>query len=347
MRDISQKDLFERLQATQNALANLRTIGSHRRLSWEYDLHSVGPEFIRDITIIKASKAYRRLGAKNQVASASFLPHIRNRLTHVCEVEGHTMRMCAHLGLNHDLGLAIACGHDIGHVPFGHQGEHYLQTKIGNDFTHELMGVIVAQHIERGGCGLNLTHATLDGMYRHSGQNVSETMTQEAWVNRYADKIGYIFADYNDFGRMRWPCSKELVELMDWFGFNQRDRSLRTMMALYEESASEGRVSFEKTEPAKSFDWLRKLMYKEYSRVVEQDVSSRLDPIYRILESSGQIPAWLGISLLTDEEVCRINAEGRMMNWKTLMDTGLGEILTRTKPEVLFSIKPFELDLNW
>ncbi len=347
MKDISEKDLYSRLLATHNALSHLKTETSHRRHNFENDFRSVGDPFIHDLSAILCSKSYRRMSGKNQVASAPFLPHVRNRMTHVSEVVAHSIRTASHLGLNTNLVQAISAGHDIGHVPFGHQGEHYLQTRIGKGFCHELMGVIVAQHIERGGVGLNLTHATLDGMYRHSGKNTSESMTPEAWVNRYADKIAYLFADYNDFIRMQWHCAPELVETMEWFGHNQRSRTIRTMLALCEESAESGRVIFENSEPAQKFNHLRSLMYREYERVVEQDVSARLDPIYEILERSGAIPAWLGIALLTDEEVCRLNSEHRMMNWKSLMDTGLGEILRKTTPEKLFSIDPMNLDLDW
>ncbi len=347
MKDITDKELFDRFVATQKALVRLRTGSSYRRHVWEHDLHALGDPFVRDASVLKSSKSWRRMGGKNQVASASFLPHIRNRMTHVGEVVACGIRIADHLGLNAHLTHAIAEGHDIGHVPFGHQGEHYLQTKIGKGFCHERMGVILAQHIERLGNGLNLTHAVLDGMFRHSGKNAVDTMTPEAWVVRYADKIAYIFADYNDFWRMNWKCAPELNDLMSWFGHNQRSRCMRTIMALCEESADAGKVVFEKSEAAIAFNNLRTLMYHEYERVVEQDVSSKLDPIYIILERSDQVPAWLGLSLLTDEEVYRINSEQRIIDWRTLMNTGMGEIVMRMERERLFAINPMNLDLSW
>lgn len=347
MKDISEPELFNRFLATQGALSHLKTVTSHRRHVWEKDFHAMDDPFIRDASVILCSKAGRRMGAKNQVSSASFLPHVRNRMTHVNEVIAHSIRIANHLGLNVHLTNSISAGHDIGHVPFGHQGENYLQGKIGKEFCHERMGVIISQHIERDGHGLNLTHATLDGMYRHSGKNAIVDMTQEAWVVRYADKIAYIFSDYNDFSRMKWKCASELNDLIAWFGHNQRSRVFRTMMALCEESAQKGRVTFEESEAAIAFNQLRSLMYSEYEKVVEQDVSSKLDPIYDLLEKSGQVPAWLGVSLLTDEEVCRINYSTRMLDWRVLMDTGMGEIIQKFDKEKLFAIDPMNLDLDW
>jgi dGTPase len=285
------------------------------------------------------------MSGKNQVASSPLTPYIRDRSTHVAEVMAHSGRIAEHLGLNAHLSLAIAAGHDIGHVPLGHQGEHYLVGRMGKPFSHEVMGVVVAQHIERRGEGLNLTHETLDGMYRHSGSNASPTMTPEAWVVRYSDKIAYLFADFNDFRRLRWKCSTELVEAMDWFGRNQRDRTFRTMVALCEESTATGKVSFDSSEPAKKFDALRKLMYREYARVAEQNAARILDPIYDFLERSSLVPPHIGIALLTDSEVRHLVGSTGMLNSKSIMDTGLGEII-ETYPG-LASVDVLSLDLDW
>jgi dGTP triphosphohydrolase len=284
---------------------------------------------------------------KNQVASLPDTPHIRDRMTHVLEVMAISGRMADHLGLNVFLAQAIAAGHDIGHVPFGHQGEAYLAERLQKKFTHEVMGVVIAQHLERRGIGLNCTFDTLDGMMRHSGKNVSETMTPEAWIVRFADKIAYLFADYNDFERLCWRCSKELDELMRWFGPNQRSRTTRVWAELYRESVSKGRVSFSESETAKNFEKLRTLMYAEYVRVVEQNVARILDPVYDFLDRSKLIPPWLGIALLTDREVCDLTERPHMLNSREIMRTGLGEIIETTDRDLLFNIDPTNPDLNW
>lgn len=347
MKTIPEAELHERLIAVQGKLSHLKTQTSHRRLTWQYDFHAVGDPFVRDFSVIQSSKAWRRMSGKNQVASSPFVPHIRNRATHSSEVIAHSVRIADYLGLNSNLAQAIAAGHDIGHVPLGHHGEYYLRKKMGKSFTHEMMGVIVAQHIERCGEGLNLTHATLDGMYRHSGKNATPTMTPEAWVVRYADKIAYLFADYNDFKRMKWCCPSELDQAMNWFGNSQRHRTFYTILALCEESSQTGKVTFEQSEEAVHFAELRALMYKEYVRVVEQDVSRFLDPIWTMLERSNRIPPWLGIALLTDEEVFRFVGDGRLVSWRGIMDTGMGEIVGSLTTDHMFKIDPLNLDLDW
>jgi len=349
MKNITDKELMARYCATAGALSHLRQEDtSVRRSTYEFDFQSLDNPFIRDASVLLSSKANRRMGRKNQVASSQDFTHIRDRSTHVDEVTAHSIRIADHFGLNVHLGHAIAKGHDIGHVPFGHQGEHYIQQRLGKQFTHEVMGIIVAQHIERKGTGLNLTWHTLDGMWRHSGNNASPLMTQEAWVVRYADKIAYLFADYNDFSRLGWKCAPELVSLMDWFGQNQRGRTFRTMMALCEESAQKGQISFEDSETAQKFSLVRKMMYHEYGRIVEQDVSRYLDPIWDFLEKSACIPAWLGIALMTDVEVLRLNEKrSKLLSFHDINDTGMGEIIRLIPREKLFSIDPCDLDLEW
>ncbi len=344
--------LMQRYLASTGALAHLKTESksgpdnpARRRYQYDVDFQAVDNPWVRDCSVILSSKAQRRMGHKNQVASSPDMPHLRNRATHVGEVVGHSIRVADHLGLNPWLTQAIALGHDLGHVPFGHQGEHWLREKTGTDFTHEVMGVVVSQHVERGGIGTNLTYATLDGMHRHSGKRTSANMTQEAWAVRYNDKVAYLFADYNDFERLGWECSKELRELVSWFGYNQRDRTFRTMMALCEESKAAGKVTFETSEAAVKFDELRTLMYLEYVRVVEQDVGRFLDPIWSFLKKTGVNPA-LGIALLTDSEVVNLSKQG-MLSWVNFRGTGMSEIISRLGPEKFNKIDMLSLDLDW
>jgi dGTP triphosphohydrolase len=349
MKDIPGEEMVARYKATQYCLAHLANTGSHRRNTYgDLDVQCLDDPFIRDIGAIFASKAFRRQPHKNQVAcSDRVMVHLRDRNSHIMEVISQTLRIANHLGLNTNLAQAIAAGHDIGHVPFGHQGEAYLQKILGEGFCHEVMGVVIMQHIERKGCGANITHATLDGMHRHSGRRASEGMTQEAWVVRFADKIAYLFADYNDFHRLDHKCSPELEEMMDWFGRNQRRRSFATIMALCEESAQAGKVQFESSEAAINFATVRELMYQEYIRIVEQDVSSKLDPIYSLLERGKLIPPALGIALLTDVEVSHMLSEKRLLSTQHIMNTGLGEIIKLVPHEKLFSLSMTDLDLDW
>lgn len=318
---------------------------ARRKHVYDVDFQSLDHPFIRDIAATFCAKAERRMGHKNQVATMTKIPHMRNRATHVGEVTAHAIKLADHLGLDAWLAQAIARGHDLGHVPFGHQGEHYLKNKMGKGFNHEVMGVVICQHVERGETGLNLTHATLDGMWRHSGKSLSPNMSQEALIVRYADKFAYLFSDYNDFKRLNWHCAKELDERVSWFGYNQRDRTFRAMVCLCEESHAAGHVVFEASEAAVKFNHLRTLMYHEYVKVVEQDVARFLDPIWRFLEGAGLNPA-LGIALLTDDEVIEMSTQG-MLNWSHFRDTGLREILDKMGPEAFNRVDMLSLDLDW
>lgn len=174
---------------------------------------------------INYSKAMRRMSEKTQVFPKSRVScHLRDRMVHTIEVVGAGGIIADILGLNVDLAEAIGFGHDIGHVPFGHAGEHFLAKGSGLPFTHEKMGVVVARHIERNGEGMNMTEPVLEGMLRHSGVNVREGMSQEAWDCYHADKIAYLTADPNDLARMGIEIGHSARLLLDEFGSDHRER---------------------------------------------------------------------------------------------------------------------------
>jgi hypothetical protein len=78
--------------------------------------------------------------------------HICTRIEHVSHVESVSNIIATHLGLNTELTRAIATGHDLGHAPFGHEGEYILKKLpvkyLGRDFWHEQNGVRFADKIE-------------------------------------------------------------------------------------------------------------------------------------------------------------------------------------------------------
>jgi dGTPase len=83
-------------------------------------------DFQRDRDRIIHSKAFRRLMHKTQVFLSPEGDHFRTRLTHTLEVAQISRTIARALNLNEDLAEAIAMGHDLGHTPFGHNGETYL-----------------------------------------------------------------------------------------------------------------------------------------------------------------------------------------------------------------------------
>jgi dGTPase len=83
-------------------------------------------EFQRDYERIVHAKAYRRLVDKAQIFTSSKGDHYRTRLTHTLEVAQIARAIANGLNLNVELTEAIALAHDLGHTPFGHQGERTL-----------------------------------------------------------------------------------------------------------------------------------------------------------------------------------------------------------------------------
>ncbi|KOA21224.1 deoxyguanosinetriphosphate triphosphohydrolase [Clostridium homopropionicum DSM 5847] len=163
----------------------------------EDDIRTV---FMIDRDRIIHSKSFRRLKHKTQVYIKTFGDHYRTRLTHTLEVAQIAKTIGKGIGLNEDLIEAIALGHDIGHVPFAHNGEDVLNKLNPNGFRHNENSVRVLTKIEKGGIGLNLTSEVLDGILHHSGFSKlsNKAFTLEGQVVRYSDKIAYVNHDIDD-----------------------------------------------------------------------------------------------------------------------------------------------------
>ncbi len=156
-------------------------------------------DFQRDRDRIIHCNAFRRLKRKTQVFLIPHSDHYRTRLTHTLEVSQISRTVACALGLNEDLTEAIALGHDLGHTPFGHDGERALAALLPDGFSHNLQGRRVVDIIEREGKGLNLTAEVVDGIVGHTTSgNAPEPFTREGMVVRFCDKIAYINHDIED-----------------------------------------------------------------------------------------------------------------------------------------------------
>lgn len=146
-------------------------------------------EFQRDYERIVHSKAFRRMVDKAQVFSASKGDYYRTRMTHTQAVSQIARGIAEGLGLNMYLTEAIALGHDIGHTPFGHQGERTLDSILQGKFNiiknvesftgdlsfggfkHNYQSIRVATLLEEEYteiCGMDLSYQTLEGMLKHT-----------------------------------------------------------------------------------------------------------------------------------------------------------------------------------
>jgi dGTPase len=155
-------------------------------------------DFQRDRDRIIHSKALRRLWDKTQVFIASEGDHYRKRLTHTFEVSQISRSIARGLTLNEDLTEAIALGHDLGHTPFGHNGEQFLGERHRGGFKHNEQSLRVVDVLEsRGGRrGMNLTAEVRDGILGHTGEHMPYTL--EGRVVRISDRIAYINHDIDD-----------------------------------------------------------------------------------------------------------------------------------------------------
>ncbi len=151
--------------------------------------------FQRDRDKIIHSKAFRRLKHKTQVFITPEGDHYRTRLTHTLEVAQIARTIARALRLNEDLTEAIALGHDLGHAPFGHEGERALDRVSTFGFRHNEQSLRVVDVLENG-TGLNLTEEVRDGIVCHTGDQKAKTLEGE--IISIADRIAYINHDIDD-----------------------------------------------------------------------------------------------------------------------------------------------------
>lgn len=154
--------------------------------------------FQRDRDRILHSKAFRRLMHKTQVFLAPEGDHYRTRLTHTLEVCQVSRTIARALNLNEDLTEAIALGHDLGHTPFGHNGEAVLNRLHSNGFKHNEQSLRVVDILESTSerVGMNLTFEVRDGILNHSGRLKAKTL--EGQIVNISDRIAYINHDIDD-----------------------------------------------------------------------------------------------------------------------------------------------------
>lgn len=193
----------------------------------------VRSDFDRDYTRVLHSLAYRRLKHKTQVFFKTGNDHICTRIEHVAHVESVSNTIAKYLGLNEELTKAIAAAHDLGHAPFGHQGEDIIKSLtvkyLNKEFWHEQNGAYFVDNVEllednqRNFQNLNLTYAVRDGIISHCGEvdenaiiprkelftldkfqttGQYQAATWEGCVVKLADKIAYLGRDIEDAVRL-------------------------------------------------------------------------------------------------------------------------------------------------
>ena len=185
-------------------------------------------EFALDADRILHSRAYTRYIDKTQVFCLVANDHITHRVLHVQLVSRVARTIGRFLRLNEDLIEAIALGHDIGHPPFGHDGEGFLSDLCLEHglppFQHNLQSVRFLDQLERKGRGWNLTLQTLDGILCHDGEVHAQLLSP-------ADDLSFAAFDAKTAAKMADPATPLLpatpegcvVRLADTIAYIGRD----------------------------------------------------------------------------------------------------------------------------
>jgi len=223
------KDRLDKLE--QNHLCSLATLSRDGIRRRQKNQPGHRQAFALDADRILHSRSYTRYIDKTQVFYMVSNDHITHRVLHVQLVSKIARTIGRFLRLNEDLIEAIALGHDIGHPPFGHDGEKELARlccELGlPPFQHNVQSIQFLERIERKGQGWDLTLQALDGILCHDGEIHSQflkpernkdfavfdrelqtksndpdselsPMTLEGCVVRLCDTIAYIGRDIED-----------------------------------------------------------------------------------------------------------------------------------------------------
>ena len=241
------RQILDRQEESWLSLYATRSTQAIRRRFEERIAEGHRQNFAVDADRILHSRAYTRYIDKTQVFYLIEHEHISHRVLHVQLLSKIARTIGRFLRLNEDLLEAIALGHDIGHPPFGHDGERILSRICASQgigpFLHSLQGVWFLDQVEKGGKGLNLSLQVLDGILCHDGEshlerlapdrektfaNLEEEMarkladpklplkpmTLEGCVVRLADTISYIGRDLEDAITLNLVHREELPALV-------------------------------------------------------------------------------------------------------------------------------------
>ena len=217
-------------------------------------------EFQRDRDRIIHCKSFRRLKHKTQVFLSPEGDHYRTRLTHTLEVSQIARTVGRALHLNEDLIEAISLGHDLGHTPFGHEGEKILSKINGRPFNHNEQSLRVVEKLENDGLGLNLTYEVKDGILNHKISGNPQTL--EGKVVSYADRIAYINHDIDDGIRAGILEESDLpLDATNVLGHMKDDRINTLVTSLVENSFNKPFVKLD-AEKEEALTMLRNFMFQ-------------------------------------------------------------------------------------
>lgn len=180
--------------------------------------------FQRDRDRIIHSAAFRRLKEKTQVFVAHEGDQYRTRLTHSLEVSQIARTLARMLGADEDLAEALSLAHDLGHPPFGHEGERVLAHKMkdygGFDHNAQTLRVVTKLEVRYPEFeGLNLTWETLEGVVKHNGPLLTPGASR--------DDLAWAFRDYDGLDALELEThaglEAQIAALSDDIAYNNHD----------------------------------------------------------------------------------------------------------------------------
>jgi dGTPase len=180
--------------------------------------------FQRDRDRIIHSAAFRRLKEKTQVFVAHEGDQFRTRLTHSLEVSQIARTLARTLGADEDLAETLALAHDLGHPPFGHEGERVLARKMetfgGFDHNAQTLRVVTKLEVRYPEFdGLNLSWEALEGVAKHNGPLLKPGEDGRGLAWAFTDYEGWEELEFHTYAGLE----AQIAAVADDIAYNNHD----------------------------------------------------------------------------------------------------------------------------
>ena len=220
MEEDHRRGTLPQMSTSDTAVLRRHMVGKDKGSIWR-------PAFVHDVDKILHCPYYNRYSDKTQVFSLVRNDDITRRSLHVQLVSRIARTIGRALNLNLDLIEAISLGHDLGHPPFAHSGEVYLDELFyqhaGRQFNHSIQSVRVLDNI----FPMNLSLQVLDGIACHNGEIELEAYTP-AFGRDFAQFDAMVESCYLDAANIRrlMPATLEgaVVRISDIIAYLGKDR---------------------------------------------------------------------------------------------------------------------------
>ena len=195
-----------------------------------FEMHgNVWLRYARESECIRSTSVFfRNLQYKTQVMINNASDIQRTRMVHSLEVAGVAKTCACQLGCNWELAEAIALGHDVGHVPFGHQGEEQLNTCLhkawAGRFSHALQSVKALNYLEKhtalsdrfGIDGMCLSKPTLLGILKHDTDSLLNNLQSAGFRLQYDGWCGALLSTKEDDEKKGLDIGEVEAQIVYW-----------------------------------------------------------------------------------------------------------------------------------